>query len=258
MNGKPSAEEGQRPEQELTEIHKIPPDAIIKNFIPEINLDGLKNQDGVLVGDTHTNGTTSSAIGMEIVLGHFSRIKSIADIDSNEGRQMKELLQRFAGGIIVDLGAGMSELAYIFSQNLKAGGYVGVEPVYSAELQNNVQTQADKNKKSESAIPFVVVAENMLKFLKRLPDGSASVLASNIDLHVIPNKKILEEIGREIDRVIGTKNAFVINHSEIPLPSNQSYRIVYKNELPGVQAFDDTRGGFNGKLYEMSVIVKDK
>lgn len=262
MNRKPPNGEGVQPTVEIRpDENATPPDVRIKKLIPNINLQGLRSEEGVLVGDTKTIGTTSTADGIMVLYQNFHSLEHIADtfnldddIDVEKKREIRKLLQRLSDGVVVDLGAGVKSTGYYFAHQHRAAGYIGVEPAHPADLQKEVQTQADRIK-SRPATPFVVVAENMLAFLKRLPDDSATIITSNIDSNVIPDPKIREQIGLEINRVIGARNMYITNFSEVPLPRGMSYR-VYNYGDSTVPTWDDTSAGVPGQLPKRCVVIK--
>jgi len=151
--------------------------------------------------------------------------------------------QSFQGQIIVDLGCGLHLDNYELARIFEATAYIGVDKYNARDLFDKFQNQTkyeqkeglkglreavsklsgglrklERNKNtlrlrrnlerflegSLPNIPSTIVAEDMLDFLKRLPDGSVSVLTGRIDKCMIPetDDDYAQEIESEITRVI--------------------------------------------------------
>ena len=73
-------------------------------------------------------------------------------------------------------------------------------------------------KKGKEKIPASIVPEDMLSFLKRLPDNSISILCSGIDYFIITHDygyQVKEEISRVLD-----PNGALLNYSSEIVPSS--------------------------------------
>lgn len=59
------------------------------------------------------------------------------------------------------------------------------------------------------SIPFTIVVEDMLSFLKRIPDSSVSIICSGIDRDVISDDKYREGVEKEVVRVMDKKGVYI-------------------------------------------------
>ncbi len=106
----------------------------------------------------------------------------------------------------------------------KSRHYVAVElntPEECSRFLENSISEAEKDNKigmrnfGEEAMheyngtPISIIQEDMLNFLKRLPDNSVSILCSGIDTIVIPDAKYREDVEKEIERVLDPSGAYI-------------------------------------------------
>ncbi|MCK9379222.1 MAG: hypothetical protein M0P97_03735 [Candidatus Moranbacteria bacterium] len=132
------------------------------------------------------------------------------------------VFSQFKDQIVVDLGCGYHARGYDFISLAGAKGYVGVDMYhgnnfvegngfYSDERNKSIQKIAErKHIVDASAASASFSADDMLTFLKRLPDNSVSIFISGIDANVLDgNFRYIDEINREIQRVLNDKGAFV-------------------------------------------------
>jgi hypothetical protein len=154
----------------------------------------------------------------------------------DEQRAMK----LFEGQIVIDLGAGTNENGILLSQELRAKAYVGVEPfshrVLEYFVKNLDETREKKQKNVTSVpkkefdakrfltslpgfykhrIPYSIVENDMLTFLKRLPDNSVSITMGGIDLTIIRDPEYKKQVMQEIERVLSPQGAFLSYCSRI-------------------------------------------
>jgi hypothetical protein len=119
----------------------------------------------------------------------------------------------FENQVVVDLGAGSSPYGYIAAKNLGAKAYVAVEPFHTMDLVYNMgRTKWFKEERmceEKEDIPFSIVAEDMLSFLKRIPENSVSCLCAGIDVWVIRNGNYLLDVGKEISRTTHEKGSYL-------------------------------------------------
>lgn len=132
-------------------------------------------------------------------------------------------LSQFNNQIVIDLGCGYHANGYEFASLVGAKGYIGVDMFHGNRLMENKRAfSSDETKKSilESAqkmgagdamaIPVSFSANDILTFLRRLPDNSVSILASGIDKNVLNNNgEYIEKINKEIQRVLNDKGIFM-------------------------------------------------
>lgn len=138
---------------------------------------------------------------------------------------IKELKERFLGKVVVDLGCADPTEAYILACSLGATGYIGVDSDwdmvdkldYIANKQKeklnsgNYFENGDDSKdvKDWEPIPYSVVREDMLSFLKRLPEDEVNIFCFGIDAMVMMDtpKEYLSQTREEIARVINKNGA---------------------------------------------------
>jgi hypothetical protein len=148
--------------------------------------------------------------------------------------QIKEgkALGLFDGEIIVDLGAGDETAGYFLSQVLKGKAYVAVEPFRTEFLVNSFKmldsekpiffsknSKKDiKNQKItglyERHIPYSIVKNDMLTFLKRLPDNSVSIIMGGVGTEIIDDFEYRDQVFNEINRVLSAKGGFLCENSD--------------------------------------------
>lgn len=133
-------------------------------------------------------------------------------------------LELFRGQIIIDLAAGANENGYVISQLLKGKAYVGVNLWSSDKLRKMIELLNTKPKEDDKFtyhlkiipgalkhhIPFSVVKNDVLTFLKRLPNNSVSIIMSGFGSETTNfDSKYREEISKEISRVLDPKGGFL-------------------------------------------------
>jgi hypothetical protein len=158
------------------------------------------------------------------VLGYPNIITSIYK-EENVG------LKLFNGQVVVDLGAGHTASGYLLSELMKARAYIGVD-LYNTNSLNSDLEKLDfpgDNKAAASLgnelksypgvqkhhIPFSIVKDDMLSFLKRLPDNSVSITMSGIDRSVIEDVPYRQDVLKEIERVLDPNGGFLSSDSFI-------------------------------------------
>lgn len=132
--------------------------------------------------------------------------------------KIREALGFLENQIVVDLGAGRKPYGYFVADIAKAKGYIAVEPNFTGELlyrlsMIHIPDGEGWCKPSKDHVlnrtPLAVVEEDMLSFLRRLPDSSVSLFSAGIDDDVIPNKEYRKEVVKEIVRVLDPKGAYI-------------------------------------------------
>lgn len=184
------------------------------NIISITTAEKFKNEDGGLFDGRRSEfgvglpADYAQRLWGKMANGLNPRGKRTEDIRKAEGR---EAIQNLDCGTLVDLGAGADEWGYRIGLLLKAKNYVAVEPhnlqFLIPRLTDVITDKPLREKLSEEDIEqkdkmkIAVVQEDMLNFLKRIPDKSVVILCSAIDDEVIPDANARREIGKEIDRV---------------------------------------------------------
>ena len=138
--------------------------------------------------------------------------------------------------VVVDLGAGSGDcMMYNFCSTAGAKGYVGVDKfrdgfseffskndedaILNKQIQRSKRDHVSERivKENFHAIPGAGVKEDMLAFLRRLPDKSVSVITNGIDYHVIESQEYRNEVGKEIERVLHPEGVYITLGSDIPI-----------------------------------------
>lgn len=139
-------------------------------------------------------------------------------------RQLNRSLPResvgrcFENQIVVDLGAG-NMYGYYASVHGKAKGYIGVDKFRDLSTSyrepKKVQEMVDKFwgyplGEKRPLIPVAIEVEDMLTFLRRLPDNSVSIISSG-HFQLIQNQEYIDEVGKEMERVLIPDGLLVVN-----------------------------------------------
>ena len=126
--------------------------------------------------------------------------------------KQKELSDLFSGKTLIDLGCGRNGFGYSCGKLLRIKNYIGVDPILkyldSSELK---YLNSFNNKK----IKFFGIAEDMLSFLKRLPNDSSNFISSFIDYDILEGNFYREEVEKEIYRTLHPKGFYLSYASKI-------------------------------------------
>jgi hypothetical protein len=109
-------------------------------------------------------------------------------------------VQPYKDQIVVDLGAGIMPYGLKISESLGAKGYIAVEPNFPNSLRENIYSHS---------IPFTIIPEDMLTFLRRLPDESVSILTSGIDECILQSKEYITSVEEEIERTLHQLGTYI-------------------------------------------------
>ncbi|GEM_PF-1714280 len=159
--------------------------------------------------------------------------------------ELREALYLFRGKVVVDLGAGSYPIGYCIADYCKARGYIGVEPIYTEELANRLQHAEIYAAHKLNIIPFTVIGEDMLGFLRRLPDNSVSILCSGIDTYIIERGDYRDAVAKEIIRVLDPDGVYIggssghiyiedalIERREISIEASRTSVLAYRKRRP--------------------------
>jgi hypothetical protein len=173
---------------------------------------------------------------------------------------IKESGKKLTGQVLVDLGAGSTNLGYCTSLLLGAAKYVAVEKfsntvkkltdqlllvsLKNGEITLDKPSLYDGRKilKEQKIIPIndlipaSVVQDKMLNFLKRLPDNSVSILTSGIHYFLMDNSEYRDAIAKEIERVLSPAGAYISIHSDINTKNLSRVADISNDEL-GIKVF---------------------
>lgn len=180
---------------------------ILEKIISGINVGGLeKREEGLFVSENLGNSDFQDWSSGAIEFDFEEQQVSIED---------RELLQQsLEGKPLVDLGAGITSYVYNAARKMNASGYVGVEPYNQLQLLKELR---EVSVGGSDRTPALVVAEDMLAFLKRIPDSSVNVTAFSIDNLVLSPRKVGEDyfdlVSAEIIRVLHPDGVFITRGS---------------------------------------------
>lgn len=234
-------------------VEEIVPGIDFTKFIPEKELKILKKERKI--GRPQVTENSFLNVFSLKFRQQFSQFKN------NE--EVREAVKIFQDQIIVDLGAGENGNGYRLAQRMGAKAYIGIEPYRN--LQEDISNKKNpstvkknlelmcKEKLEEEAnkgfsftqewiddeidyytnkIRFSLSDQDMLAFLKALPDKSVSVMAGGIDENILRDEK-LSAVSDEIKRVLHPNGAFLSVGSDL-IP----------NELEKIYPIDKKGGHF--------------
>jgi len=131
-------------------------------------------------------------------VGSDSFLEAWIDYDDSEFEEIR-------GQVLVDLGAANFKAGYLFALKHGAKAYIGIEPfVYMGLYLALARLDINGDK-----IPASIANDDMLTFLKRLPDNSVSILTSGIDNIVIKNEDYISQTSEEIFRTLSPNGAHI-------------------------------------------------
>ncbi len=153
---------------------------------------------------------------------------------------LAEAKRYFKDQIVVDLGCGTDISMYRVCCISESRAYVGVDKK-SAKLVKNLNSERAWKKYDRNVIrldhtiepklshprkvPASYANDDILSFLRKLPNDSVSVSACGIDASIEPNSERVPQIESEIERVLNPEGAY------ISLASRFFYRVLdYKPE----------------------------
>jgi hypothetical protein len=143
----------------------------------------------------------------------FSRhiISYLAKILKEDPQKFEKIKEKFIDTVIVDIGAGSGTNGRRIARRLGAKGYIGVEPFNWKDLFRKNLTE-----EISGEIPFNLVIEDGLTFLRRLPDDSVSLLSAGIADEIIGNDDYLSELEVEMLRVLKKGGVCMVSNSAVP------------------------------------------
>jgi hypothetical protein len=162
-------------------------------------------------------------------------------------RRFLRIKAGFASIPIIDLGAGSCNVGYKIANLLDGHGYVGVEPYHYVELASSI-VEGDSTDDAQEAqrwkkysktlrssnrrrIPFNVVAEDALSFLKRTPDSSVGIFSFGTDDLIINNTDYIESVKEEITRVLHPDSLMICDNTVF----NPQLSLKYRGDLVPVE-----------------------
>lgn len=168
-------------------------------------------------------------------------------IVANEGSCMREFenqVSLFKDQVVVDLGAGVAPFVYLMSCLAGAKGYVGIDKNRSLYLEQGISSGSGdieyflkicpEYSSHVKSIPGIAVKEDILRFLKRLPDSSVSLFSCGL-VYAINSREYISKVNEELVRVLNPGGIFL--NSDTPfhpgslenvLDIGKNYRQAYK------------------------------
>lgn len=159
------------------------------------------------LSDSRDLGTGFAAPG-----GEFTRALFEWVVTDPKGKLLKNVL---AGQRVVELGAGMMPYGYNLAAVCEARNFVAIEPFYSDLQERSIQATISKNTILAPRIPYKVVGQDMLDYLKEEPDDLLCVLACGIEDCILPGPDYRSRVESEISRVLSSNTFFLSSHSDL-------------------------------------------
>ncbi|MEI7497912.1 MAG: hypothetical protein WCK11_01355 [Candidatus Falkowbacteria bacterium] len=208
-----------------------------EEIIPGLNLVNINNARETIESEYRNNDISNPvrdvpvSVGTSLTEPYMYDLLSSLDYELNNNKtdSYKKLLQLCQNKPLVDLGAGKQSIGYIVSSWLGAKGYVAIEPHNFQELAENLlnnqeldeQIASHKNiKVGTKPIPYSIIREDALTFLKRLPDKSVGVLSFGTDGYIIKDGQYTKDVINEIKRVLDSESAILTNNSVFGYPDD--------------------------------------
>ena len=129
---------------------------------------------------------------------------------TEEGAPVRRALQNTP---LVELGAGMYHFGYELAALTGCKSYTGVEPFYGDCLEAAIKTF--KSERVPLGPKARVVSQDMLSFLKTVPDESTHILACGIEQCILPDYTYRVKVEKEIERVTGKRYVSLLSQSDL-------------------------------------------
>ena len=198
----------QKMRDSFVEKHSVP----LENLVNGIDLSGLRLDPIFKVYESHEYDNIDSWNKRE---GEAASTEYndllLRDIRNPIGaEQLRKFMEIMRGTILIDLGARDCD-GYFLAKEFGARGYIGVDKFHCKNPnilnQEDGQLWGSRELKNKSDIPYTVVQEDMLDFLKRLPDNSVSILTTGVEVGI--EGKFARLVEKEIERVLDPKGAYI-------------------------------------------------
>ena len=143
----------------------------------------------------------------------------------------------FKNQLVIEIGAGCFHFGYALAELLEARAYIGVEPFFADHLIRNINQYASK--RSIKRIPYTVVPEDILTFLRRIPDGLVSIFAFGIEKCILEDKHYRSNVEKEIFRVLHPEGGFLAASSDLNVSNLCTERFVIKRKSQQNKSLSD-------------------
>lgn len=203
----------------------------LSELIPGINEEGIVSLDSFSpnAGEHYEDRVLK---GLDLTHQFSAEIlDGLIRLEVSEPEMFRKFQERFSEVTIVDLGAGggnyeNSSTGYFIASMLKAKGYVGVEPfnwrdIFKSFLTSDGVMYADVGGIDEKwvnnvePIPFNIVVDDAVSFLKRLPNESVFLLSAGLR-DVVSDTSYGNELRQEMLRVLKNHGICLANNSWLP------------------------------------------
>ncbi len=186
---------------------------LITKLIPGINLDSLEDH-------VYSEGNTGriNSFGLSLFGDGFDTIFSGDLLKFGAYNSLIDRLEGFdiplkgyppTNQVLIDLGCGKNNYGCEIANKCHFMAYIGVDKDGLQDINISSEDLGFK-------IPSVFVKEDMLTFLKRLPNESASLMANGIDHFIINDGKYRDEVIKEIYRVLSPVGFYLTDSLYVP------------------------------------------
>ncbi|MEN9647635.1 MAG: hypothetical protein RLY57_439 [Candidatus Parcubacteria bacterium] len=134
-----------------------------------------------------------------------------------KNERVKDFFREFAGQIVIEIGPGELLSGYEIASLSNARAYIGVEPFGFFRNLKKFLEAAER----ATTVPLITrscVNTDALSFLKRLPNKSVSIFASQLESVMV--QKYREAVDEEIQRVLHPDGALIQYDSEFKLDTS--------------------------------------
>lgn len=214
-----SIENNNNSTKEIQKIKIVP----VENIIPDINTDKLTTIEEQLkkIGDDD-----SSRKKLEFGSPQGTPYGSFVESNYRTDENIRKAFEKFKDQIVIELAAGWIPCGYYLANIAGAKAYIAEEPYWPDKIAKEFNYQLEAYKyKNLREIPVAIVPEDMLTFLKRLPDNSVSIFTTGID-EAILEYKYMELVKKEMTRVL-SKNGAIIAYEAYLQPTGLENERIY-------------------------------
>jgi len=208
---------------------------------------GIKPEDEI--------STVDPDIGRELADFNYNRLEYFKFIEEDDDwkKEALKMGKRMREAIVVDIGMGAYPHGFLYAAATGADSYVGVElasPWFRKSQESFSDPSADSFRRLQtdlrklkfplgSILPKVALChQDIVSFLRRLPQNSVSGIAGGIDYSILGNRQYVRLVDLEIFRVLNPQGAFLVYDVEGALkpqnPERSSEKIVEKSSRSGV------------------------
>ncbi|KKT93747.1 MAG: hypothetical protein UW94_C0004G0032 [Parcubacteria group bacterium GW2011_GWA2_45_14] len=197
-------------------------------LVPEIRLDeDLISLDNCPQSATETFKAIHHNPGIDMPTAFVIDLETFLDnLKKNKPEEFDKLQEAFKDSVVVDLGAGDGVVrpnrSYEMACLLGAKGYIGVE-TYNFQSLVRSYLRTKKLRVGYEPIPFNLVAEDAVSFMKRLPDKSVNLLNSGIG-DILTEDSYKKDYQSEMERVLKVGGICLISNS---LPPSGNHETIY-------------------------------